>query len=559
MRLSPQERVVSKLIPAIEEKLNEVQDNISLGDWEIDETGVWRDKKLFDRNGNVKATTTEYASPIPVLPTALLVNLDSNIEKLELSFFKHNRWQQLITERSVTANKSAIIKLADKGLEVNSENATMMVKYIADVVAASLPYLPHKPAKSVMGWVDDEFVPYTDKIAFDGDDQFKYLYKAICKKGTLDEWVNFVGNLRYNLDLRLCMAGAFASPLIELIGENPFVFHLWGGTGSGKTVALMVAMSIFGDPAMGKLTRTMNMTANSMLSTAAFLRNLPFAGDELQIIKSRWTNYDNLIMCITEGIDRGRMTYDKVNEMKSWKCSFLFTGEEPCVKAASGGGTVNRVIQVECTRKIVANGNMVANFVRTHYGCAGQPYIERVKQVDVTSLYQHWFDQIMIDGVENAQSATTDKQAGAMALMLTADQIASELFWPHERSLTLDDVRPYLRSESEVDIAERAYQFIRNCIAENQNNFSQEAKQVWGGIQNGYAYINKNVLCRVLEEQGFDFDAVKAKWADRGYLEKSGQGRYHHHLMIAGAKAMYTKIALSPPTEPEEFEGVIRA
>ena len=149
-----------------------------------------------------------------------------------------------MTERSITANRNAIIRLADKGLEVNSDNAGTLVKYIADVVAASLYCLPHKPAKSVMGWVDDDFMPYTDNIVFDGDDQFKHLYKAISHKGKLQDWVSFVGSLRKNLDLRLCMAASFASPLIELIGENPFVFHLWGGTGSGKTVAIMVAMSV---------------------------------------------------------------------------------------------------------------------------------------------------------------------------------------------------------------------------------------------------------------------------------------------------------------------------
>ena len=109
----------------------------------------------------------------------------------------------------------------------------------------------------------------------------------------------------------MMMAASFASPIIEKVNALPFVFHLWGGTGSGKSVALMAAMSVWGNPSMGKMVRTMNMTSNSMLSTAAFLKNIPFAGDELQTIKSKWDNYDKLIMCITEGVDRGRMSYDK--------------------------------------------------------------------------------------------------------------------------------------------------------------------------------------------------------------------------------------------------------
>ena len=524
---------------AIERKLKEIENDIAPGDWEINERGVQRERTIY-KKGKLVDSYTEIASPIAIVPTAILENMDTQTEKLELSFFKHNRWQKLITERSVTANRNSIIKLADKGLEVNSENATILVKYIADVVAGSLFCLPHKPAKSVMGWVEDEFMPYTDKIAFDGDDQFKYLYRAISHKGKLDEWTSFVAPLRESLDLRLCMAASFASPIIEIIGENPFVFHLWGGTGSGKTCAIMVAMSIWGDPSMGKLTRTMNMTANSMLSTAAFLRNLPFAGDELQTIKSRWTNYDNLIMCITEGIDRGRMSYDKVNETKAWKCSFLFTGEEPCIKQASGGGAKNRVIEVECKDRIVENGNLVANFTRTHFGCAGKPYIEQIKKEDVSEQYKRIFSKIL----ESAD--TTDKQAGAMALMLVADHIASRLFWPDEKPLAISDVQRYLCSSSEVDVVERAYQFVRNAIAENSANFSKDARQTWGTLHgDDFAYINKNVLCRIMEDAGFDFDAVKTKWAERGYLEKNSQNKYHHSRSENGIRAMYVKIKLA--------------
>lgn len=534
------------MLEAIERKLDEIQDNIALGDWEVDEHGVRRERTIY-KKGKPVDSYTEIASPIPVLPTAILENIDTHTEKLQLSFFKHNKWKSIIVDRSVAANRSSIIKLADQGLEVNSENAATLVKYISEVVADSLFCLPHKPAKSVMGWVDGEFMPYTDQVVFDGDDQFKHLYKAITQKGTLKEWVDFVRPLRQSLDLRLCMAASFASPLIELIGENPFVFHLWGGTGSGKTVGLMVAMSIWGDPAMGKLTRTMNMTTNSMLSTAAFLCNLPFAGDELQTVKSRWTNYDNLIMCITEGVDRGRMSYDKVNEMRSWKCSFIFSGEEPCIKAASGGGAKNRVIEVECKDKVVENGNLVANFVRTHYGCAGHPFIEQVKKEAVTEIYKSFFTQII------SSTDTTDKQAGAMALILTGDTIASRLFWPGESSLTVADIRDYICSANEVDIAERAYQFVLDSIAENNVNFSSDARQVWGAISDGYAYINKSVLCRIMDNVGFDFDAVKSKWAERGYLEKHPNGRFVHYRSVNGAQAYYVKLALKPTENIEQF------
>lgn len=73
------------------------------------------------------------------------------------------------------------------------------------------------------------------------------------------------------------MGASFASPLIAKVNALPFVFHLWGGTGTGKTAGVMAAASIWGDPRPGRLMRTMNMTANSMMQMASVLRNLPFS------------------------------------------------------------------------------------------------------------------------------------------------------------------------------------------------------------------------------------------------------------------------------------------
>lgn len=527
-----------------EKKLDEVQDYITIDPWEIDRCGVYRTKSTQNGRGEYR----EVASPIPVLPTAILENVDSHVEKVELSFFKLGRWRSFIADRSVVASRNAVVKLADKGLEINTDNSQLFVKYIADAIAFSLGTIPYKPAKTVMGWAGDAFMPYTDEIAFDGDDQFKHLYNAITQKGKLKQWSEFMRPIRDNLEMRLCMAASFASPLIELIGENPFVFHLWGGTGAGKTVALMVAMSIWGNPAMGAMTRTMNMTANSMLSTAAFLRNLPFAGDELQTIKSRWSNYDNLIMCITEGIDRGRMTYDKVNETRSWKCSFIFSGEEPCIKQASGGGAKNRVIEVECCDKLVKNGNEAANFVRSNYGRAGKAFIEKLQEMmnsdesdssepSLADMYTERFNEIL------AKTDTTDKQAGSMALILTADKIASGLFWPDETELTVSDVSRYLASAHEVDVTERAYEFILNEIARNAAKFNGEDRETWGRTEGDYTLINKSVLDERLCSKGFEFDAVKSKWRDKGYLMANSQGRMIHQTKCHGVKANYIKLA----------------
>jgi hypothetical protein len=506
------------------------------------------------RKGHTDAETGEFVpnvkdghvSPKPILPTAILDNLDSEVQKVEIAWWESgpSKWKRTVTNRETLVNNSKITKLADRGVPVGSDNARNLSTYFNTLLCEFDGRLPRKPARSVMGWCElDErtlFMPYTDLIQFDGAEQYRYEYAALKTRGTLEEWVKRMEPFRLDVEIRLMMAAAFASPLISIINENPFVFHLYGGSGSGKTVTLLMAMSIWGDPTPGKLTKSMNTTINAMMERAAFLNSIPFGGDELQTIKNRWTGtYDSLIMQITEGINRGRMKNNEIQEMLRWKCAFLFTGEEPCVKATSGGGVVNRCIQVEIKRPLFdANGpdsgNAIVNFVSKHYGNAGPAYIERIMAINaglapvdytVQGLYQSYFSELVTGN-------TTEKQAGAMALMLTGDRIAHDLFWNGEEDpknhgeeqLTVELVSEYLATRSQVDVAKRAYKYVLDLISINSEKFFSTAKIVWGkrncddDADPTQVYFIKTALDQQMTEAGFDFDAVKKSWYANGYI-----------------------------------------
>lgn len=488
-------------------------------------------------NGQFKSD--KVVSRKPILPVAIMDNMDSGMQKIQIAMWDKNRWKRFVVNRENLTNKNKIINLANMGVPVGSDNANDIARYFNTLLAEWDERLPRNPARSVMGWAvqDDKrfFMPYETGIDFDGEDSYKYLFDSIKCKGTLQEWADYLlPHRRFSIEIRLVMAAAFASPLIELIGENPFVLHLWGGTGTAKTVSLLIAASIFGDPKPGKLVRTMDMTANAMRGTAAFLNSIPFCGDELQTIKTKWNvSYDQLIMQLTEGIDRGRMKYNQIEDTKSWKCSFIFTGEEPCVKAVSGGGVANRVIQIEVKQKLVEDGNAMANFLRSHYGCAGPEYIGALQSglFDVDGLYRSYFsDLIKMD--------TTDKQAGAMALMLTADKIAHDVFWPDddtEEELDADLVKEYLASASQVDVSERSYSYICGLVSENSCNFTDQSRIVWGKAnEDGTVYFNRSVLARIMTDAGYDFEACKKKWERNGYLLKRTDGRYTQQIRLNG-------------------------
>ena len=122
--------------------------------------------------------------------------------------------------------------------------------------------------------------------------------------------------------------------------------------------------------------------------------------------------------------------------------------------------------------------------------------------------------------------------------------------------------------EKEVDIAERAYEFVINHIAQNCNRFIADGNhgEFWGAIRNdeGYVLINAAVLKREMSANGFEFDSVKKKWSDKEYLIKNTAGRYSHYTAAYGVKANYIKLKYGDlpqtqePTKDEDYIDIFK-
>lgn len=520
---------------------------LKCGKWVADDTGV--SIAEVTKQGDVIKYT---ACPHPIMPVERLVNIDTDTEKTKIAFFKDGRWREITVDNSTISNKSTVTQLADRGVMVTSESAKDLVKYIAEVSSLNMQTIPVYRSMSRLGWVGQDFTPYDTTIKYDGDADFQSIYDDIGEHGDYTTWLSHISDLRNSINIRLMLSASFASVLIEKVGALPFVLHLWGSTGFGKTVSLMVASSVWGNPELGCLTRSMNATANSIVRTASFLYSIPFCADEMQQIKERWDNYDNFIMFVCEGIDRGKARASGgVEEQKTWRNAFIFTGEEPVTKANSGGGVKNRCIEIEVKDKIVPDGNKTANIVKENYGFAGKKFIEYLQTIDaedIKSAYKSIFTKI-IDGTD-----TTEKQAMSMALILLADRYACEAVFCDSAPLGVDDVKEYLVSAKTVDMPERAYEWVVNWIAENSIRFCTDVDEnkgaVWGKIEFDAATINKNVLTEAMNKAGFDFAACGRVWRDKGKLQLNSRGYITHQTKVRGIKANYIKLEL-PKEEPQ--------
>lgn len=535
------------------------------GKWIANDSGIYTEK--MDKNGFMIKIM---ACPHPILPVDILENVDTGESRVTLAYFKYGEWRKITVNKEVCADNSAIVKTLGKyAIDITSENARYLVQYISDCIGFNPAVLKPRQSINRLGWTGNAFMPYAEDIVFDGGPEYEPVYRNIRENGDYETWRSHCLGLRKNRIVRLAFAASAASVLIEKVHALPFVFHVWSGeSGTGKTVAIMAAMSIWGNPKMGGLVKTMNTTKVGIMRSAAFLHSIPFAGDELQTMKDRWTtNFDQLIYQITEGVDKVRgKARGGIEETMTWHNSFLFTGEEPITKANSRSGSKNRVIEVEATEQLIENGNQTVSILLANHGFAGHKIIEYLQGADQEALWQEYkdyFDRL-------CQMDTTEKQAMAMACILIADRILTDLIFTEESPLTVKDVSLYLRSAKEVDIAGRAYEAVLNWIAKNpvrfQNPSLPEAVnkgEVWGKIDlpdrpsvSPVASVNKDVLCDFLEHSGFDYAAVSRKWAAEGHLIRNSQGKFIHNTKVFGIKANYVKIVLPSDGDEDGFVSI---
>lgn len=505
---------------------------LACGEWIANDAGIYRLKQQGD------IVKKEYACYMPILPVAVLRNIETDTEKIQIAYRRtKSTWSKCIFPRSTISNKNKIIELADRGIFVTSDTAAALVTYLGTCLADNAETIPIIQSVERLGWVDSVFVPYDEALTLDNDGQGAELARAVHSKGTLQEWAEYITPLRkQSLYLQIVLAAAFSSVLISKVKTLPFVLHLWGGTGTGKTVALKVAASVWGNPE--KYMLTLNGTTNALMGTAALLHDLPLLADELQTIKldTNFQNqtYDKLIMQLTEGKDKARLTQQStLKEQKTWNNCFIFTGEEPITQSNSGGGTKNRVIELQCKEQIISNGNAVVNFIDSHYGNAGRAFIEHIASKPAETLQQEFQD---LQNALLSLSGSSAKQCAALALIALADAYADECIFKDKRQvLDLKQLAGIAKSLAEIDSAERAYRYIMDVIAAKADYLARRSKHgyykpaagdCWGKITEDYIAINRTRITEELAKQGYSLNSVVDAWKNKGYIMTRSDGRW---------------------------------
>lgn len=493
---------------------------LNAGDWEADDSGI------FKKNGY----NDEVACPHPIMPVERLVNIDTGEEKLQLAFRKGTIWRKIIVSKTVLASSNKVTELAGSGIAVTSQNARAFIQYISDMENMNYYLIPEKKSIGRFGYIPDEgFSPFVDGLIFDGDANFKAMFQTVRSRGSETKWLETAAEVReMSTTVKIILAASFASVLLEPLNCLPFFVHLWGvDSGTGKTVALMVAASVWGDPAVGAYVKTFDGTVVGMEKTAAFLNNLPFCLDELQLAKDSKgrTTFD--VYKLAQGVGRTRGNRSGgVDLTPTWRNCILTTGESPLTGTASGAGAVNRVIDIECksAQAVIKDGMRISGAVKRNYGFAGRKFVERLYQpgvIDqVSERYRELF-RILSD------RDTTEKQAMAAAAIILADELACQWIFSGQQPLTIEQVSEFLASKAAVSAGDRVYKYLCDWVTQNSNKLCGRSEnpniEVLGALEDGRAYIIRSVFERILQDAGYSTAAMISYLKQSNLIETRGR------------------------------------
>ena len=505
---------------------------LDAGHWECTDNGIQRANGLID----------DIACRHPIMPVERYVNIDTGEEKLKLAYRKGTVWRSTIVDKKILANANKVTDLAGIGISVTSKNAKTFIEYISDLENLNYEQIPERKCIGRLGYIEGEgFSPYVDGLTFDGDANFSAMFQTVCSRGDRGKWLAIAKEVRQmSVTAKIVLAASFASALLEPLNSLPFFVHLWGvDSGTGKTVALMVAASVWGNPAVGAYVKTFDATTVGMEKTAAFLNSLPLCLDELQLSKDSrgQSNFD--VYKLAQGVGRTRGNRGGgVDITPTWRNCILTTGESPLTGQSAGAGAVNRVIDIECrsAQAVITDGMRVSGVVKRNYGFAGKEFVDKLYQPDVidkvTDRYHELFRAL-------SERDTTEKQAMAAAAIVVADELACQWIFPGETPMTADEISEFLASKAAVSAGDRGYKYICDWVSQNSPRLcgKSDTVEVLGAMEDNRAYIIRSVFLKVLQDAGYSPTAMIS------YLKQN------HLIEVRGRKSTKAKRINGIPTE----------
>lgn len=433
--------------------------------WGVYESAVRNEKGRLLKPGvywhNVKADeegeegerhlTDEWiSSPVTVL--ARTINSDDGSEGRLLRLMTHGGAKEWVLPMEVFggSGEDARRSLFALGVLIGPRKRGAFMEYLLEHQPRRTIATTHRP-----GWHESGVFVLPNRII--GGDGVRYQTvgrtpNIYASGGSLAQWQTQVAALCLgNPVLMLGIGCALAGPLLSLVGVNGGGVHLVGDSSSGKSLAQLVASSVWGDP--GVFAASWDMTKGGLEIEAASRNDTLLCLDEIKRADPR--RVQEMAYALANGQGKGTMTREREGRAKlNWRLLTLSSGERSLSEhAAIGGnpahaGAELRMVDVNAgTRTYRAfdelHGMTGEDFHRAltvaasrHFGHLGAAFVERLTAGNDRDTLLEDFAKVRAHfTVESAQAGRVADRFAVIALAGEMAIAYGLLPWPVSTSL----------------------------------------------------------------------------------------------------------------------------
>lgn len=299
-----------------------------------------------------------------------------------------------------------------------------------------------------LGWhgnvyvLPDKSIGETDEITVFQNSG--YLEPAFSQAGTLEEWKEHIARLSAgNSRMVFAISCAFASPLSDIAGMESGGIHFRGNSSSGKTTALHLAASVFGNPS--QYIRLWRTTANGLEGLAALHNDSLLILDELSQADPKEAGDVAYMLANGQGKTRANRN-GTAKKAATWRLMFLSAGEETLSGVMNRAGKKTNAGQEIRLADINSDtGQNMGAFETTHgytpaelavklkdhaakyHGTAGREWIEKLVAMrdKILQKLKEQIDRFVLEYAPKEASGQIIRVARRFALVAVAGELAT--------------------------------------------------------------------------------------------------------------------------------------
>lgn len=461
----------------------------------------------------------------PIVLEGYVRDQESGASMVVVAWRTGTAWRRMAITREVMGVGADLARISGQfGAPIHSANTSMVVSYFSAFEALNLTKFEETKGITRMGWTPDmdaflvgatiitehqaetiqNPATLTDgwgkmaRIFLPTGPEIQKILAGYHQRGTLEGWMEALQLAKPHPFALVGIYLALLPPLMQVVTADNLAFEWSGKSSVGKTTALSLAASVWGqprlnlDPSIVSSWRVTDVYIERMLGT---LGDLPLFLDDTRTatpFKKNGADPVQVVYDVVAGTTKGRGTLVGVEAKRAWRTVLLSTGEDSITIGSTKGGVFARTWSLAawpwgaCTPGTATQVLRLESVMAENYGIIGPLWVQRLMQQRSMwpkwkEIYRRLRDHYGTEGVlgdNGGISGRLGKNLAAIEMTANiAKAIMPDVFGPVDFKPMIQDLWAWAQVEGAgCDVVQEAAVSIRNYIAANQNCFWPRAK-----------------------------------------------------------------------------------